>query len=173
MRVEDARRVAEIHTASWRHAYRGIVDQAFLDALDINKRETNWRNGIEKNDPAIVRLVAVERRDGNQEKERIVGFVCGLDNRKKDLVPGCDSELWAIYVDPASERRGVGSALLSSFFLELKKLNRKKCAVWTFEDNSVSRGFYLKQGGKLSHPTDVLKIGDQNFLCVAYEFENF
>jgi hypothetical protein len=35
----DARAIAEVHVASWRETYRGIVPDAFLDALSVAERE--------------------------------------------------------------------------------------------------------------------------------------
>jgi hypothetical protein len=34
----DVYRVAEIHIASWRDTYQGIVPQAFLDSMDLDER---------------------------------------------------------------------------------------------------------------------------------------
>ena len=37
-RPGDAEAIAQLHVASWRVAYRGIVDDAYLDALDVGAR---------------------------------------------------------------------------------------------------------------------------------------
>ncbi len=110
MKIEDSLAVATIHTLSWQYTYRGIMNQSFLDNISIAKRETNWRLGIEKNDPKLIRLVA---QDGNQ----ILGFICGLENRSLDLLPSCDSELWVIYVHPQASGKGVGNKLTNNFLL--------------------------------------------------------
>lgn len=87
MKIEDARTVAEIHTKAWQFAYKGIIPQDFLDAIDTNQREANWAKGI-IDDPSLIRLVA------KSDNDSILGFVCGLKCR--DNTPQIDSELWAI-----------------------------------------------------------------------------
>ena len=54
----DARAVAEIHVAAWRAAYRGIMPNALLDDLSVEKREVSWRSAIERGEPQV--LVAAE-----------------------------------------------------------------------------------------------------------------
>ena len=163
MLPEDAAIVAMIHTLAWQHAYSGIIDQGFLDAIDLQKRSEGWRNGIIKNDPAILRLVAVM-------DEKICGFLTGLENRKADLLPHCDSELWAIYVHPAQLRNGAGKKLFARFNAELRAFGKKRFCVWALEENTPARKFYESQGGILSSVKKDIVIGEQTLIEVAYEF---
>jgi len=36
---EDARAIAEVHVASWRYAYRGLLPDDVLDRLSVEERE--------------------------------------------------------------------------------------------------------------------------------------
>jgi len=54
----DARAVAEIHVSAWRAAYRGIMPNALLDDLSVEKREGGWRSAIDHGEPQV--LVAAE-----------------------------------------------------------------------------------------------------------------
>ena len=40
----DARPIAEVHVRTWQEAYRGIVPDAVLDALDVDDRERRWKH---------------------------------------------------------------------------------------------------------------------------------
>lgn len=40
--LDDATAIAEVHVASWRTTYRGIVDQAYIDTLSVAERATAW-----------------------------------------------------------------------------------------------------------------------------------
>ena len=39
---DDARAIAEVHVASWRAGYRGLVDDDFLAALSVDARLATW-----------------------------------------------------------------------------------------------------------------------------------
>jgi len=41
--VEDAIGIAEAHVASWQTAYRGLLPQALLDGLSVERRTTQWQ----------------------------------------------------------------------------------------------------------------------------------
>lgn len=161
MTVNDSKSVAEIHTQSWQSAYKGIIPQEFLDAIDVKKREENWARGIIK-DPGLIRLVA---KDDNGS---IIGFLCGLHNRDKN--PKIDGELWAIYVYPEQTKRGVGKLLFNSFVNELRKRSFSKMNVWVLEKNSIARIFYEKMGGALSEHKKEIEIGGKKLIEVSYEY---
>lgn len=41
--VADAEGIAHIHVASWRSTYRGIMPDALLAGLSMERRAANWR----------------------------------------------------------------------------------------------------------------------------------
>ena len=163
MILADALRVATVHTLAWQEAYRGIVDQGFLDTLNIQKRTSNWENGIRTNDPPIVRIVA-------EASSEVIGFACGLENRSPTLIPTSDCELWAIYAHPLQYRRGTGTLLLDSFKQEMKSIGKARLSVCVLSGNMRARGFYESQGGLLSLSNKKVTIGNQALEEVAYEF---
>lgn len=163
MTAEDAQHVAEVHVQSWKYAYRGIVPQSYLDSLDVQKRTEIWRQAILSNQPLLVRLVA-------EHEGRVVGFICGLENRNREKIPLSDSELWAIYVDPDQSRIGVGKKLLDQFKFELKQLGKTRFCVWVLKDNRIGRNFYEKHRGMTSSATSEIVIDSQPCVEVAYEF---
>jgi len=46
-RLEDASLIAEVQIKSWRHVYKGIIDQAYLDeGLDRDVRMKVWQETL-------------------------------------------------------------------------------------------------------------------------------
>lgn len=162
MTINDSKSVAEIHTKSWQFAYKGIVPQEFLDGIDTKKREENWTKGMIE-DPSLIRLVA---KDDNNN---ILGFVCGLHNREKNIQ--IDSELWAIYVHPEKIKHGIGKLLFSSFIDKLRIKNFSTMNVWVLEKNNNARSFYEKMGGALSKYKKEIEIGGEKLMEVSYEYQ--
>lgn len=162
MKIEDSLAIATIHTLSWQHAYKGIMDQTFLDNISIEKREENWRLSIEKNDPKLIRLVACE-------DDKILGFICGLENRYLDLLPSCDSELWAIYVHPHFVGKNIGKKLMQKFKEELRLLGKKQFCIWVLKDNYNARIFYEKQGGIFTSAKKNFQVAGKGLAEVAYK----
>jgi hypothetical protein len=44
--ADDAPAIADIHIRSWRATYRGLVPDAILDGLSMERRVTSWREAI-------------------------------------------------------------------------------------------------------------------------------
>ncbi len=147
MRLDDVGAVADIHVRGWQSAYRGIMPQDFLDALDPIKRAEGWKNGIEKQ-PHLIRLVS-------EVQGKVTGFAVGNENRTPELVPQAQAEVWAIYVDPLCWGHGAGSALLQEF----RARSKQPLCIWVATENKVGHSFYKKNGGELQSATKNEEVG--------------
>src|SRR5687767_3602644 len=49
----DARAIADVHVRTWQSTYRGIVPDAYLDALSVDERGTLLRDSITRGSPEI------------------------------------------------------------------------------------------------------------------------
>lgn len=159
MTLQDCEVVASIHVRGWQAAYRGIMDQAFLDALDISQRAERWRSYF---NTGISRMNLVVEKDG-----KILAFGGGGANRTPDLVPEATGELWALYTDPDCWGHGCGTALLKEF---RRCLGTSYC-VWAARDNLVGIKFYEKNGGKLLSVTKNEEVGGASVPHVAFLFD--
>ncbi|MDH6223755.1 GNAT superfamily N-acetyltransferase [Streptomyces sp. MJP52] len=130
MRVADCDRVAEIRVAGWRHAYRGLVPQPYLDRMDPVAAARWHRELLTGAGPGVVNLVA--EHDG-----RVAGWACLGPNRGPE--PG--SELYALYVDPDRHRTGLGSALLRRCLPAGETVH-----VWVVSGNVPALRFYAHHG---------------------------
>ena len=82
----DAAGVARVNVASWRQAYPGLIDQAFLDSLDVEGRTETWnrilrqtrgRVLVVEDDGVVGGFCAVGPSiDEDRSEERRVGKEC-------------------------------------------------------------------------------------------------
>jgi GNAT superfamily N-acetyltransferase len=97
----DAKAIAELHNATLREAFKGIVADAQFPTVTQDKRQAFWREAIEYSEPHV--QVAL---DG----EKMVGFV-GYDRSRDKGTPPTMGEIWNIFAAPAYWGKGVGLAL--------------------------------------------------------------
>ena len=135
---EDARPVAEVHVASWRHAYRGLLPDDSLERLSFDDREAMWLGAFADPEPKSGAFVA--EVDG-----RIVGFASFGPSRDED-VPERTGEVPAIYIDPSVLGVGVGRELFEAATLALRDAGFAKATLWVLEANALARRFYEKAG---------------------------
>jgi len=105
--TDDRMAVSRIYEESWKHAYKGIVPQDYLDAIP----EGRWASGLDRQ--GWKTLVCV---DG----DRLVGTSSFCASRLERL-PGW-GEVVSIYLLPESMGKGYGWLLLRSAVSELNRL---------------------------------------------------
>lgn len=131
--VDDAGRIAEVNVRSWQAAYSGIVPDTILDGMEIEPRRLTWLGRIA--DLGQRSLFVVEL-DG-----RIEGYALSGPARDHDL-PDMAGEVYAIYVDPPAQGRGLGRALLDAASGELRATGFEPLVLWVLTANALGRGFY-------------------------------
>jgi GNAT superfamily N-acetyltransferase len=139
--VNDAEGIAHVHVDTWRAAYRGIVPDDYLDALDVDDRAERWRGGIAAPDGPIW----VADNGGT-----VVGWACVGPTRDDDL-PG-SGELYGIYVDPSWWGKDVGPRLMKET-LDWLRPRFDVAALWTLDANARARRFYERYGWRVDGTT--------------------
>ena len=94
---EEIRGKAYVHWKSWQEAYKGMVDQNYLDSLTLEKCEEmafKWPDNL---------IVA-------KEGDRVVGFVGYGKYHDEELIE--TGEIFAIYILEEYYGTGVGKALM-------------------------------------------------------------
>jgi len=125
----EIRGKAYVHWKSWQEAYPGLLDQAYLDRLTLEKCENiafSWPENT---------LVA---KDG----ERVVGFACYGPYRDGELPDA--GEVYAIYVLADYWDKGVGRRLMDEALERLRAYPR--AAVWVLKGNERAIAFYRRCG---------------------------
>jgi ribosomal protein S18 acetylase RimI-like enzyme len=154
-RPEDAPGLAVVHVASWQEAYRGLIDQAFLDSMDVEIRTETW-NGILRQHRG---RVLVAESDGG-----IAGF-CAVGQSTN---PGW-GEIYAIYLDPRHWGRGLGGDLLAAGEQALSDEGEERALLWVLDANRRARAFYERQGWTKGKPIRIENIGGNDVTEVRYE----
>jgi GNAT superfamily N-acetyltransferase len=136
----DAWDIARVHVNSHRTTYKGIFPDGYLDRFSVEERAGQWSARIAANDTSSVTLVGC---DGGGQ---VVGFAAGGAERSGSL--SCDGELYAIYLLPQDQRRGLGTVLFRRFGSELRARGFGSMAVWVLARNTACR-FYERLGGQV------------------------
>ena len=143
----DALDVARVHVRSWQSAYRGLIDQEYLDNLDPETwagRYTFGRVGL----PSTV--VAV---DGSAIRGLATTGLC----RDDDLANY--GELLAIYVDPPYTGTGIGRLLMAAARERLRRVGVTKASLWVLDGNAHARRFYERDGWRLDGTRRTMTYG--------------
>jgi GNAT superfamily N-acetyltransferase len=161
--TDDAEAIAVIQIGAWRAAYAGFLPGAFLDSLDVEQRATQWRGRIgaamRPESPTFVAL---------DDTDTVRGFAHTGPVRDDDLDPTGRAEIYTIYVDPGSWRRGIGSALLGAIDEHWAGTDVRELVLWAFEANADGRAFYERMGWQLDGARQVDDFGTAHPVEVRY-----
>lgn len=138
MTPADCDRVAEIRIGGWRSAYKGLIPQSYLDALDLAQDAERHRARLAQADGGVLDLVA--EQDG-----QVVGWACHGPYRDGEVRTG-DAELYAIYVAPGRYGDGIGQALLQESLRRCTTAGHTRVLLWVLKDNTRARRFYERAG---------------------------
>ncbi|MGE5181896.1 MAG: N-acetyltransferase family protein [Acidobacteriota bacterium] len=120
----DALAVARVHVRAWRAGYRGLIPDAYLDAMRPEERAARYTFGL--TDPAAPHTIVAD------DAGTILGFAT--------TVPG---ELAALHVDPDHWRRGIGRQLVTA---ARARLGAGPAIVWVLAGNTRAEQLYLADG---------------------------
>jgi len=132
----DATAIAALHTESWRHAYRGILRDDFLDGDIFQNRTAVWEQRLAS--PAANQFVLVA-----VENQRIEGFVCvygGEDARWGSLIDN-------LHVAKEMKGQGIGTKLMEAAAAWVQKnCPEAGMYLWVYQANVAARRFYENLG---------------------------
>ena len=138
--VEDAEAIAVVHVRSWQAAYRGLIPQDYLDALDPADRVGRWEQYLAASDwPRSGTLVA--EPDGS-----VVGFANLIPSRDDDADPAEVGEITSIYLLPDRWGGGVGRRLMSAVLEVFGEAGYHEATLWVLDTNERAKRFYEAGG---------------------------
>ena len=150
---EDVRQIAEILVEDWQKAYRGIMEDAFLDSMNAEQR---YEIEVRRYDKFIVAA------DGDE----ILGYAW---LEASDEEPA-DCEVIALYVRYAQRKNGIGKLLMEYAFSRFREAGKKCMIVWCLKENHESRKFYEKLGGK-EFRTGSHNWGGKDYEMISYLYD--
>ena len=148
----DAIPLAEVYVASWHAAYRGIMPDELLDGLSIATQTARWQKMLAGISRGQNRAWVVEGEGA------VRGFVVTGPLRGEETVTHT-GEIWAMYLDPGSWRRGLGRALMTHAEADLRDRGFESMALWVLTRNAPARAFYEAVGYRASGETRVDRMG--------------
>jgi GNAT superfamily N-acetyltransferase len=152
--VADAAAIAAVHVASWRGAYVGLIDQAFLDSLDVAEFAARRERSLAEPLAGWCHFVA-------EAGGAIVAFAVAGPTRDDDADKGAVAEVYAMYALPSAWGTGAGRALMEACVVFLKSGGFREATLWVLTGNTRARRFYETAGFRTDGATKVeQRLGD-------------
>jgi ribosomal protein S18 acetylase RimI-like enzyme len=175
-RPQDVGALAQVHVASWHHAYRGIVAPHNLALTNFSRSVSRFRGYFWHGGQNVSLLHVVEGPEG------VVGYVnSGLSNSRDMLFPATSQtgrsvrprgEVFELYLHPDAHGRGAGRKLLSAGLWALSGRRLLPAIVWVLADNQHARRFYEGMRGREIARSTVV-VGDQVLNQIAYVWVDY
>jgi len=160
IKKEDIPQVVDIQISGWRTAYKGIIDDEYLENMNYEERIKMRQKDYTEN-----RFIVAELNN------EVVGFCRYTDNMEKTPeTPEVDCELRALYVKPELKHNGIGKKMFQYAVNEFKNMGKTKMVLWCLKDNVLARKFYEKMGGKIIKER-LIHIGNRDYKEVAFEYD--
>ncbi len=158
-KLSDIESIAEIKVTGFQNAYRGIVDDKYLEDMSISEQINNLNKSYS------LENIFVAEKDNE-----ILGFcrICDYDKAVYEDEE-IDCEIREIYVKPDLKRMGIGNKLFNYALHHFKQKGKKKLYLGCFRDNYNSRKFYEKMGGVSWNENKIL-IGGKPYQIVSYVY---
>ena len=160
--ANDVLGVAQIKVDGWRTAYKGIMDDEFLNSLDVETQAQQFAECVGSNNFIVAIL--------NGE---VVGFCRFIyDNSLSPNIDYADCELTAIYVRPDLKNQGIGTRMFKEVVKRFKDKNKTTMILWCLADNVNSVEFYKHMGGEIKEER-MVDVGDKQYkeVGIVYDFK--
>ena len=138
--VDDIERLAQIHVGAWNATYTGLIDQAALDARTVETRTVQWKE-VFTDDKWSSHDVFIVEQDGVVE-----GFAWVGPSDDDDVDRTTTFNVFALYLDPTSTGRGLGTALLDHVLDGARSKGYERATLYVLVENERARRFYEQRG---------------------------
>ncbi|MDQ6773524.1 MAG: GNAT family N-acetyltransferase [Candidatus Dormibacteraeota bacterium] len=139
--LDDALAIARVNVETWRATYGGIIPQDYLDGLTAADRVGVFAQRLARPEPGVTALVA-------ETEAGVVGYATAGPERG-GAPPGYPGEVYALYVLPEHQGRGLGRALMLAAAAALAAAGMAGLVIWVAWENHSARAFYERLGGRL------------------------
>ena len=135
----DVAAIAELHTRSWRLAYKGMLsDQYLLHELD-HDRLVHWQKRFAEPEPDQYVIVA----EDDKQPTNLLGFACAFGHYDAEAGTLVDN----LHAHPDHKKSGIGRLLLSEVARwSLNRYPDDLIHLWVVAQNSAAIGFYKHMG---------------------------
>lgn len=156
----DAAVISRIIATSWRSAYQGLIDDAYLARLPEEYWLPSMRTWLDSG--RMYGLIAEEN-----------GFPVGsiIFGRGRDASLDASGEIVSLYVLPEVMGKGIGDALLTSALRVLQEDGYAQVYLWAIQGNARADRFYIKHGFCRTDDHIQYRIGLQDVVDTRYHWE--
>ena len=159
--ADDLDAIARIHAASWADAYRGIMEDDFLDGPVVDDRLDAWSGRLAaRPDPSV--LLISESGGG------VTGFLYAFPDEDPDWML-----LDNLHVLADQRGLGTGLTLMHAFGRELDRLGLRKVRLLVLDGNDGACRFYDRLGGSRQPIVHKGFRGLGPFASIPYTWRNF
>jgi ribosomal protein S18 acetylase RimI-like enzyme len=162
--VRDAEALREVHAASWRAAYRGLVPDEHLEER-VGRKDVEWyHNMIDRpGTPRAGTFVAVD-------EEEVVGFSHFTEAGDEDL-DATFGDIVLFYLVPEAWGRGIARPLLDHTLDDLRSLGFRTAVLGVFRDNARACRFYESAGFRRDDYERFQDYGGKELAIVRYRLQ--
>lgn len=157
--AEDLPVIGEILVETWRHAFRGIIDDAFLAGMSEQDQATRHARRMGRKG---VSYQAGVDRDG------MIGFA--NYGPPRGAVSSGVMELYSLYIRPAAQGIGLGKALVKTAARDCRNQGAEGLFAWVLAENA-NRGFYEYLGATAS-ARSTIRVGSRDHEQIAYLWQD-
>jgi GNAT superfamily N-acetyltransferase len=136
----DAPGIAQVRVDSWRATYRGLIPDAYLDAMKVEASIALWDRVLTAAANAVSVFVATHAGE-------VIGFAAG--NPLAEPKHGANAELTAVYLRREFQHAGIGHRLVAAVVDAQRRHGATALIVWTIAGNKGARRFYEGLGAEL------------------------
>lgn len=165
--TEDIPDIATIHLASKQAAYKGIVDQDFLDAKTQEQYEAKWKNWLSEEGIDVSIIYDGDTPQGFISYGRMQTPPPGTSK----IRPQYTAEIFAIHIHPDYWRQGIGQKLIQSTAQKLKDDKHQSLCLWVLAKNERATKFYDYLGGKRLGKR-MIEVGNSKVKEICYGWRN-
>ena len=140
-RRTDAAGIARVHATTWKEAYRGLLDGAYLENLSEKRLAMRWRTQLDRREQDLDEetFVALNGRE-------VVGFATATMSR--EAFAPWEAEITMVYVLKEHRGLGIGRGLMKASADHCIRRGMFSGGLWVLRDNGAARDFYEALGGE-------------------------
>ena len=153
--TQDIDRISLVLVTSWKTAYRGIVDNEYLDSL----RDDHWVEFLTSalNGDTIFSMVLLE------DQEIVGASILGKSETEHEV------HMISLYLLPEKIGQGYGHTFYSEIEKEMRNKGFTKCVIDVLENNERAIRFYTAHGFADMHVEAETTLGKRNYLYKVFE----
>ena len=139
--INDVNGISDIVVRGWKTAYKGLIDDDFLNTVSTEEMNNKWRTYISSQNEDN-RYYVYEKND------KILGIIrFGIpDDQKEEKY---NAEIHVLYIDSNCKRQGIGTKLFEFAKDYFIKNNKRDLIIWCLKGNNQGINFYKKMGGRI------------------------